>query len=118
MADEHVVKRKLSNDEKDILIDFFEKYKPLWSSGSQFRDKEEKKSTKEKLVKLFEQKYTVDILKKTFHALWTIFIREHKKAQVPNKKKWKFYDQLQYSKEEIEKPKKNEIWRRGKGIVD
>ena len=69
MADEQVVKRKLSNDEKDILIDFFEKYKPLWSSGSQFRDKEEKKSTKERLVKLFEQKYTVDILKKTFHAL-------------------------------------------------
>lgn len=69
MADEHVVRRKLSNDKKDILIDFFEKYKPLWSSRSQFRDKEEKKSTKEKLVKLFEQKYTVDILKKTFHAL-------------------------------------------------
>ena len=66
MADEHVEKRKLSDDEKDFLIYFFEKNKSLWSSGSQFRDKEEKKSTKEKLVKLFGKKYTVDILKKTF----------------------------------------------------
>ena len=66
MADEHVEKRKLSDDEKDFLIYFFEKNKPLWSSGSQFRDKEEKKSTEEKLVKLFGKKYTVDILKKTF----------------------------------------------------
>ena len=66
MADEHVEKRKLSDDEKDFLTYFFEKNKPLWSSGSQFRDKEEKKSTEEKLVKLFGKKYTVDILKKTF----------------------------------------------------
>ena len=29
MADEHVAKRKLSDDEKYILIDFFEKNKPL-----------------------------------------------------------------------------------------
>ena len=56
MTDEHVEKRKLSDDEKDILIDFFEKNKPLWSSRSQFRDKKEKDSTKEKLVKLFWQK--------------------------------------------------------------
>ena len=30
MADEQVANRKLSGDEKDILIDFFEKNKPLW----------------------------------------------------------------------------------------
>ena len=109
MADEQVANRKLSGDEKEILIDFFEKNKPLWSSGSQFRDKEEKDSTKEKLIKPFDKKYTVDILEKIFHAFRTAFIRKHKEkvgGQDPNNKKWKFYDWLQYLKEEIEKPKK------------
>lgn len=46
IADEHVEKRKLSDDEKDILIDFLEKNKTLCSSQSQFRDKEEKDPTK------------------------------------------------------------------------
>ena len=108
MADEHVAKRKLSDDEKYVLIDFFEKNKPLWSSGSQFRDNEEKDSTKEKLVKLFDKKYTVDILEMTFHAFRTAFIREHIKkvgGQDPNKKKWKLYDRFQYWKEETEQPK-------------
>ena len=76
MADEHVTKRKLSDNKKDILIEVFEKSKPLWSSGSQFRDKEEKDSQK---VNFFDKKYTVSILEKTFHDLRTAFIREHKK---------------------------------------
>ena len=112
MADEHVVKRKLSDDEKDILIDFSEKNKLLWPSGSQFRNKKEKDSTKENLVKLFDKKYTVDILEKTFHALRTAFTREHKQnvgGQDPNKKNWKFYDRLQYFKEEMQKAKQTKI---------
>ena len=39
MADEYVAKRKLSDDEKDILINFFENNEHIWSSESQFRDK-------------------------------------------------------------------------------
>ena len=103
MADEHVTKRKLSDDKKDILIDFFEKSESLWSSGSQFRDKEEKDSQK---VNFFDKKYRVSILEKTFHDLRTVFIREHKKnvgGKDPNNKNWEFYDWLQYLKEEIVK---------------
>ena len=61
------------------------------------------------MVKLFDQTYSVDSQEKTFHALRTAIIREHKKIaarQDPNKKKQKFYEKLEFLKEEIDKPKK------------
>ena len=64
------------------------------------------------MVKLFDQTYSADILEKTFHTLRTAFIREHKKivaGQDPNKKKWKFYEKLEFLKEEIDKPKKPQL---------
>ena len=107
MADEQ--KKKLSEEEKNTLIGFYEINKPLWSSDSKFKDKEEKGVTRDKIVKLFDQTYSADFLEKTFHTLRTAFIREHKKiaaGQDPNKKKWKFYEKLEFLKEEIDKPKK------------
>ena len=61
------------------------------------------------MVKLFDQTYSADFLEKTFHTLRTAFIREYKKitaGQDPNKKKWKFYEKLEFLKEDIDKPKK------------
>ena len=107
MADEQ--KKKLSEEEKNTLIGFYKINKPLWSSDSKFKDKEEKGVTRDKIVKLFDQTYSADFLEKTFHTLRTAFIREHKKiaaGQDPNKKKWKFYEKLKFLKEEIDKPKK------------
>ena len=43
MADEQ--KKKLSEEEKNTLIGFYEINKPLWSSDSKFKDKEEKGET-------------------------------------------------------------------------
>ena len=107
MADEQ--KKKLSEEEENTLIGFYEINKPFWSSDSKFKDKEEKGATRYEMVKLFDHTYSADFLEKTFHTLRTAFIREHKKiaaGQDPNKKKWKFYEKLEFLKEEIDKPKK------------
>ena len=101
MADEQ--KKKLSEEEKNTLIGFYEINKPLWSSDSKFKDKEQKGATRDEMVKLFDQTYSADFLEKTFHTLRTAFIREHKKiaaGQDPNKKKWKFYEKLKFLKSE------------------
>ena len=107
MADEQ--KKKLTEEEKNTFIGFCEINKPLWSSDSKFKDKEEKGATRDEKVKLFDQTYSADFLEKTFHTLRTAFIREHKKiaaGQDPNKKEWKFYEKLKFLKEEIDKLKK------------
>ena len=91
------------------MIGFYEINKPLWSSDSKFKDKEEKGATRDEMVKLFDQTYSADFLEKTFHTLRTVFTGEHKKiaaGQGPNMKKWKFYEKLEFLKEEIDKPKK------------
>ena len=106
MANEQ--KKKQSEEEKNTLIGFYEINKPLWSSDSKFKYKEEKGATRDEMLKLFDQTYSADFLGKTFHSLRTAFIWEHKKitaGQDPNKKKWKFYEKLQFLKEEIDEPK-------------
>ena len=109
MADEQALNKKLSEEEKHVLIGFYEVNEPLWSSDSKFKDKEDKTTTKDEMVKLFNHKYSIDLLEKTFHSLRTAFVRECKKVvagQDPKKKKWKFYENLEFLKKEIDKPKK------------
>ena len=65
-------KEKLSEEEKNTLIGFYEVHKLLWSSDSKFKDKEEKSATR-------DQMYSADFLEKTFHILRTAIIQEHKK---------------------------------------
>ena len=99
MADEQ--KKKLSEEEKNTLIGFYEISKPLWSSDSKSKDKEEKGATRDEMVKLFDQTHSADLLEKTFHTLITGSIREHKKiaaGQERNKKKWKFTKNSNFSK--------------------
>ena len=52
MADEQ--KKKLSEEEKNTLIGFYEINKLLLSSDSKFKDKEEKVATRDEMVKLFD----------------------------------------------------------------
>ena len=77
MADEQ--KKKLSEEEKNTLIGFYEINKLLLSSDSKFKDKEEKVATRDEMVKLFDQTFSAEFLEKTFHTLRTVFIREHQK---------------------------------------
>ena len=102
-------RRNCLKRKKNTLIGFYEISKPLWPSDSKFKDKEGKGPTRKEMVKLFDQTYSADFLEKTFHTFRTAFIREHKKiaaGQDPNRKKWKFYEKLEYLKEEIENSKK------------
>ena len=106
MAEEQV-KLKLSDEEKSKLIDFYKNNKALWSSSTSFRDKEEKSKVREELGNLFDNKYTDAFLEKNFHALRTAFNRESKKYKEKEpKKKWKFFGQMAFLKEELEKEKK------------
>ena len=73
MANEQ--KKKLSEEEKNTLNEFYQINKPLWSSDSKFKDKEDKGATRDEMVKLFDRTYSADFLEKTFHALRTTFIR-------------------------------------------
>ena len=77
MADEQ--KKKLSEEEKNTLIEFYEINKLLLSSDSKFKDKEEKVATRDEMVKLFDQTFSAEFLEKTFHTLRTVFIQEHQK---------------------------------------
>ena len=100
-------KQKLSDEEKTKLINFYKDNKALWSSEVNFRNKEEKSEVKEELTKLFDGKFTEAFLDKNFHALRTAFNRESKKYKEKEpKKKWKFFDQLSFLTEEIEKVEK------------
>ena len=69
MADEQ--KKKLSEEEKNTWIGFYEVNKLLWSADSKFKDKEKKSATR-------DQMYSADFLEKTFHILRRAIIREHK----------------------------------------
>ena len=107
MAEKQDLKLKLCDEEKSKLIDFFKVNKALWSSSTNFRDKEEKVNVKKALVDLFDGKFTETFLEKQFHALRTAFNRESKKYKEKEpKKKWKFFEQLQFLQDEIEKEKR------------
>ena len=86
MAEEQV-KLKLSDEEKYKLIDFYKVNKALWSSSTNFREKEEKAKAREELVNLFDSKYTDAFLEKNFHAPQTVFNRESKKYKEKEPKK-------------------------------
>ena len=64
MADEQ--KTKLSEEEKNTLIGFYEIKRPLWSYDCKFKDKEEKGATRDEMGKLFDQTYSANFLEKLF----------------------------------------------------
>ena len=110
VASEALRKPKLSTEEKTKLILFYKENKELWSSDFRI-SREEKVALKDTLVGLFEQKYTEELLEKTFHALRTAYVREVKKYKDKSpKKKWKFYDDLEFLKDEIDKSSKRNVF--------
>lgn len=107
MAEKQEAKLKLSDEEKKKLINFYKDKKALWSSEVNFRNREEKAEVKEELTKIFDGKFPETFLDKSFHALRTAYIRESKKYKENEpKKRWKFFDQLSFLEEEIEKAEK------------
>ena len=88
---------KLSNEEKNILITFYIENPALWNSNDKhFKKKVQRSLIKVKLVTLFAEKYTEDVLEKTFHSLQTSILREVKKLDngIIPKRTWKFFDEI------------------------
>ena len=78
----------------------------MWCSDSiSAKNKAEKHAAEIKLTKLFEKKYSLEILERNFHSLHSAMKSEVKKRnQQTNtpKKKWKFYDAMLFITEEVE----------------
>lgn len=95
---------KLLDEEKTQLLSFYRENTLLWSSENPYyHNKARRISTKEKLAELFEGKYSLEVLEKTFHSLRTSYAREVKKEVdgILPKKKWRFMDEMQFLKEEL-----------------
>ena len=99
----------MNEQDKRELINFYRRNSILWKSDdSDHNNKERRLEVKENLSVLFKGKYTIETLEKTFHSLRTCMNREIKKEidGNPPKKKWKFYDDLEFLKTELSAPKK------------
>ena len=64
-----------------------------------------------KLTELFVDKYSKELLKKPFHSLRTGMLREIKKINngVVPPRKWKFFDDLEFSNSDLNKEKKKAV---------
>ena len=107
--------KKLSDEEKKSLIAFFKEHPPLWDgTHPHHKCKRTKEELRTKLVGLFKELYSIEILEKCFHSLQTSFVRELRKkaehAESDKKdiplKKWKFMDEMGFLEKEINRKKK------------
>ena len=97
---------KLSNEEKNILITFYIENPALWSSNDKhFKKKVQRSLIKVKLVTLFAEKYTEDVLGNTFHSLRMSMLREVKKLGngIIPKRTWKCFDEMEFLKGHLNK---------------
>ena len=108
MADTDTFLPKLSDEEKKVLIKFYKENPALWnSSDPYYKNKVQRSLIKTKLLALFENKYTEDVLEKTFHSLRTSMLREVKKLDngIITKKIWKFFDDMEFLRGDLNKKK-------------
>ena len=100
--------KKLADDEKRKLIEFYKENSLMWDSNNPYyKNKQKKEDVKGILVKLFDNTYTADQLEKCFHSLRSSMLREVKKnagLDVPSKK-WKFYSDLEFIIPDLTKKK-------------
>ena len=75
MADTDTFLPKLSDEEKKVLIKFYKENPALWNSTTitdpYYKNKVQRSLVKTRLLTVFENKYTEDVLEKTFHSLRT-----------------------------------------------
>ena len=80
------------------LISFYKDNPTLWNALDQnYRNKAERSAVKKRLGELVNDKYSEDLLEKTFHSLRTTILREHKNI-IENENqssKWKFYKEME-----------------------
>ena len=108
MADTDTFLPKLSDEEKKVLIKFYKENPALRnSSDPYYKSKVQRSLIKTKLLTVFENKYTEDVLEKTFHSLRTSMLREVKKLDngIIPKKIWKFFDDMEFLRGDLNKKK-------------
>ena len=99
---------KLSDEEKKILINFYKENPALWNSNDpHYKNKVQRSLIKVKLVTLFAEKYTEDVLEKTFHSLRTSMLREVKKLDngIIPKRTWTYFDEMEFLKGDLTRKK-------------
>jgi len=94
------VMRKLMDEEKYKLIEFYRNNPELWSTN-QGITRAQKLLKKDELVKEFGGKFQIEWLEKMFHSLRASFLREYKINKDKNctKRPWKFYKSMLFLKE-------------------
>jgi len=108
MADIETTLPKLSDEEKKTLIKFYKENPALWNSNDPYyKNKVQRSLVKIKLTTLFEDKYSEDVLEKTFHSLRTSMLREVKKLDngIAPKKTWKFFEDMDFLRGDLNKKK-------------
>ena len=109
--DEEKTERKLNltDEEKRVLISFYRQHPVLWN-GKAYpyqKNREEKTSLREQMFDLFDGKYKVEVLERTFHVLRTSMLREVKTTDEDgmhlSDKKWKFFDDLIFLKDVLKR---------------
>ena len=99
----------MNEQEKRELINFYRENPILWKNDDpDHNNKQKRLAVKDNLYSVFDGKHTMEVLEKTFHSLRTCMSREIKKENEsdPPKKKWKFYEDMVFLKEEISMPRK------------
>ena len=108
MADTDTFLPKLSDEEKKVLIKFYKENPALWnSSDPYYKNNVQISLIKTKLLTVFENKYTEDVLEKAFQSLRTSMLREVKKLDngIIPKKIWKFFDDMEFLRGDLNKKK-------------
>ena len=71
------LEEELSGEKKSTLIEFYKLTLNLWNTSLiQYRDRDLRKVTMEKLAKEFDDKYPIKKLSETWHKLLTYYERE------------------------------------------
>ena len=102
--DELEVDQKLSESQKFALYKDLEGYRSLWdTSFVPSKNKQQNKQQKEKGLEELSQKYNLSpgYLKRQLHTARTSLAREIKKESDGQKSKWKFFETLNYMKEDV-----------------
>ena len=98
------VDQRLSESQKCSLYKDLEGYRSLWdTSYVPLKNKHQNKLQKEKGLEELSQKHNLSpgYLKRQIHAARTSLAREIKKQSDDQKSKWKFFDTLNYMKEDV-----------------
>ena len=101
--------KKLSDDEKIKLIQFYRDNAELWDSANPYyKNKEKRDELKQKMYEEFDGKFNAEHLEKCYHSLRSCMLREIKKVNSNGDtgKKWKFYDDMDFISNDGGKEKK------------